>query len=146
MALLVASGCYLPVRITFGPTIGPEDFQELVFIVFQRKLYKGWYLFVDDLSVATGRPDALPPGPSAAHDVVEEIRHINRGEERGPSRHQMASRIGELRRENSESGFKASQQRTKVRRSAEKIYFQVSLSFGRRKSSRRVIGQVWGVQ
>ena len=79
MAVLFAGGCWLPRGLTFGPTNVPEDFQELVFIVFQRKLYKGWYLFVDDLSVATGRPDALPPGPSNAHDVVtcvtEELAH-----------------------------------------------------------------------
>ena len=73
MAVLSAGGCWLPRGLTFGPTNGPEDFQELVFIVFQRRLYKGWYLFVDDLSVATGRPDALPAGPSNAHDVVTYI-------------------------------------------------------------------------
>ena len=73
MAVLSAGGCWLPRGLTFGPTNGPEDFQELVFTVFQRKLYKGWYLFVDDLSVATGRPDALPPGPSNAHDVVTHL-------------------------------------------------------------------------
>ncbi len=55
MAVLSASGCWLPRGLTFGPTNGPEDFQELVFTVFSRRLYKDWYLFVDDLSVATGR-------------------------------------------------------------------------------------------
>ena len=34
MAVLVASGTYLPRGLTFGPTNGPEDFQELVFIIF----------------------------------------------------------------------------------------------------------------
>ena len=34
MAVMVASGSYLPRGLTFGPTNGPEDFQELVFIVF----------------------------------------------------------------------------------------------------------------
>ena len=34
MAVLVASGSYLPKGLTFGPTNGPEDFQELVFVVF----------------------------------------------------------------------------------------------------------------
>ena len=28
MAVVVASGCYLPRGLTFGPTNGPEDFQE----------------------------------------------------------------------------------------------------------------------
>ena len=40
MAVLVASGTYLPKGLTFGPTNGPEDFQELVFTVFARRLYK----------------------------------------------------------------------------------------------------------
>ena len=30
MAVLTASGCYLPRGLSFGPTNGPEDFQELV--------------------------------------------------------------------------------------------------------------------
>ena len=70
MAVLVASGSYLPKGLTFGPTNGPEDFQELVFNIFSRRLYKEWFLFLDDLSVATGRPSPLPPGGSGAHDVV----------------------------------------------------------------------------
>ena len=40
MAVLTASGCYLPRGLTFGPTNGPEDFQELVFIIFGRRLYR----------------------------------------------------------------------------------------------------------
>ena len=63
MAVLVASGTYIPRGLTFGPTNGPEDFQELVFIIFARRLYREWYLFLDDLAVATGRPPSLPPGP-----------------------------------------------------------------------------------
>ncbi|MDP7559647.1 MAG: hypothetical protein QF745_03810, partial [Planctomycetota bacterium] len=55
IAVLSATGCWLPRGLTFGPTNGPEDFQELVFTVFSRRLYRDWYLFVDDLSVATGR-------------------------------------------------------------------------------------------
>ena len=43
MAVLVASGSYLPKGLTFGPTNGPEDFQEFVFIAFFRKLYKEWF-------------------------------------------------------------------------------------------------------
>ena len=73
VAVLVASGSYLPRGLTFGPTNGPEDFQELVFIVFTRRLYREWFLFLDDLSVATGRPSPLPEGPSGAHDVVTKL-------------------------------------------------------------------------
>ena len=73
MAVLSAGGCWLPRGLTFGPTNGPEDFQELVFIIFSRRLYKGFFLFLDDLSVATGRPPPHPPGPSGAHDVVTRI-------------------------------------------------------------------------
>ena len=70
MAVLTASGCYLPKGLTFGPTNGPEDFQDLVFNIFSRRLYREWYLFLDDLSVATGGKPARPPGPSGAHDVT----------------------------------------------------------------------------
>ena len=70
MAVLVASGTYLPKGLTFGPTNGPEDFQELVFTVFARRLYKEWFLFLDDLSVATGRTDTVAERPSEAEDVV----------------------------------------------------------------------------
>ena len=69
MAVLSAGGCWLPRGLTFGPTNGPEDFQELVFTVFQRRLYKDWFLFVDDLSIATGRKKCHGDGPSGAHDV-----------------------------------------------------------------------------
>ena len=37
MAVLAASGSYLPRGLTFGPTNGPEDFQELVFMIFGKK-------------------------------------------------------------------------------------------------------------
>jgi hypothetical protein len=37
MAVLSAGGCWLPRGLTFGPTNGPEDFQELVFQVFPRR-------------------------------------------------------------------------------------------------------------
>ena len=69
MAVLAASGSYLPQGLTFGPTNGPEDFQELVFIIFGKRLYKDWFLFLDDLTVATGRPSARGDTPSGAHDV-----------------------------------------------------------------------------
>jgi hypothetical protein len=71
MAVWAASGSCLPRGLTFGPTNGPEDFQELVFIIFGRRLYREWFLFLDDLSVATGRANCLPPGPSGAADVVD---------------------------------------------------------------------------
>eukprot|EP00969_Alexandrium_andersonii_P107979 4764206-Alexandrium_andersonii.AAC.1 len=69
MAVLVASGAYLPRGLTFGPTNGPEDFQELVFLVFCRRLDREWFVFLDDFSAATGRSLATPPGPSGASDV-----------------------------------------------------------------------------
>ena len=69
MAVLAASGCYLPRGLTFGPTNGPEDFQDLVFNVFSRRLYREWYLFLDDLSIATGRKCARREGPSGAADA-----------------------------------------------------------------------------
>ena len=80
MAVLSAGGCWLPRGLTFGPTNGPEDFQELVFTVFQRRLYKDWFLFVDDLSVATGRKKSHGEGPSGAHDISF---HIRAGTEKG---------------------------------------------------------------
>ena len=69
MAVLSAGGCWLPRGLTFGPTNCPEDFQELVFTVFQRRLYKDWFMFVDDLSIATGRKKCHGDRPSGAHDV-----------------------------------------------------------------------------
>ena len=76
MAVLVASDSYLPKGLTFGPTNGPEDFQELVFVIFSRRLYKEWFLFLDDLACATGRPAPHPPGPSGAHDVVTRVNEM----------------------------------------------------------------------
>jgi len=107
MAVLVASGTYLPKGLTFGPTNGPEDFQELVFTVFSRRLYKEWFLFLDDLACATGRAPPHPPGPSGAHDVVSSLRCATGGElsqlglgactkaNRSPSAHRCAT-SGEL--------------------------------------------------
>lgn len=79
MAVLVASGTYLPRGLTFGPTNGHEDFQELVFIIFARRLYREWHRFLDDLSVSTGRKPATPPGPSNAHDVWGMLREFHCG-------------------------------------------------------------------
>ena len=83
MAVLSAGGCWLPRGLTFGPTNGPEDFQELVFTVFQRRLYQDWFLFVDDLSIATGRKKCHGEGPSGAHDVSCLVRAETDGEKRG---------------------------------------------------------------
>jgi hypothetical protein len=80
MAVLTASGCYLPRGLSFGPLYGPEDFQELVFIIFSKRLNREWYLFLDDVTVATDRPACLPPEPSGADDVIEmSIRAQERG-------------------------------------------------------------------
>ena len=70
MLVLLAGGCWLPRGLTFGPTNGPEDFQELVFVAFAKRLYKEWFLSLDGLSVAIGRKPPHPPGNSGAHDVV----------------------------------------------------------------------------
>ena len=55
LAVISPSGTWLPQGLTFGPTNGPEDFQEAVYIIFSRQLLKTWCLFVDDLAVATGK-------------------------------------------------------------------------------------------
>ena len=38
-------------------------------MVFSKKLYREWYLFIDDICIATGRNAPLPPGPTGKHDV-----------------------------------------------------------------------------
>ena len=58
----------------FGPTNGPEDFQDLAFNAFNRRLYRERCLFFDDLSVATGRKIALRDGPSGAGDAWGKLR------------------------------------------------------------------------
>ena len=80
MAVLAASGSYLPYGLTFGPTNGPEDFQELVFIIFGKRLYREWFLFLDDLACATGRAACLAPGPSRANDVTEAFLRLGVGQ------------------------------------------------------------------
>ena len=80
MAVLAASGCYLPRGLTFGPTNGPEDFQELVFMIFGKRLYTEWFLFLDDLTIGAGRPKSLPPRPSGATDVVDNYLPQLRGD------------------------------------------------------------------
>ena len=70
MAVMTPMGQSLPKGLTFGPTNGPEGFQELVFIIFSASLYVDWFPFLDDLTVATGRPKCRLPDPSGAHDVM----------------------------------------------------------------------------
>ena len=77
MPVLAASGCYLPRDLTFGPADGPEHFKELVFIVFGRRLCREWFLFLDDLSVAIGRPTCLEEGPFLGSRCG---RRVERGE------------------------------------------------------------------
>ena len=47
LTILSAGRYWFLRRLIFGPTNGPEDFQEFVFTVFQRRLYNDWFLFVD---------------------------------------------------------------------------------------------------
>jgi len=68
MAVLAASGSYLPKGLTFGPTNGPEDFQELMFICFSKSLYRNWFLFLDDLAVATG---GKPPVQASTEGIAD---------------------------------------------------------------------------
>jgi hypothetical protein len=70
MAVVTPSGQWLPRGLTFGPTNGPEDFQEAMYIVFSRRLFKEWFLFIDDLAVATGRPRFVRTGPTGAGDML----------------------------------------------------------------------------
>ncbi len=79
MAVLAVFGCYVPRGLTIGPANGPEDFQELVFMVFGKGLYIHWFLFLDDSTVATCRPKSFPPGPSGATDVENEPQLLGFG-------------------------------------------------------------------
>ncbi len=46
-------------------------------MIFGKNLYTQWFLFLDDLTVATGRPESVPPGPSGAKDVVDTCSSIS---------------------------------------------------------------------
>eukprot|EP00973_Karenia_brevis_P052103 7237231-Karenia_brevis.AAC.1 len=46
----------------------------------ERRLYRDWFLFVDDLSVATGRKKCHGDWPSGAHDVSMSLREDTDGE------------------------------------------------------------------
>jgi len=74
MAVVTPSGQWLPRGLTFGPTNGPEDFQEAMYIVFSGRLFKEWFLFIDDLAVATGRPRFVRTGPTGAGDLLVPLR------------------------------------------------------------------------
>ena len=61
LAVLAASGCYLPTCLTMGGTNGPEDFSFGVDTLFglgkmhKRRLNNQWVVYVDDFSVRSGR-------------------------------------------------------------------------------------------
>ena len=59
LAVVSLSGKHLPRSLGFGPTNGPEDFSRFGFRTFRRKLFKTWFLFIDDVLVATGRGQSL---------------------------------------------------------------------------------------
>ena len=85
IAVFVASGAYLPKGLTFGPTNGPEDFQELMLICFGRRLCRERYLFLDDLSVATGGRLLVHKDIKDVHDVwsCQEEDQDSEGQRRG---------------------------------------------------------------
>ena len=63
LAIVTMSGKHMPTSLGFGPRNGPEDFSKFGYRVFRRKLFRTWYLFVDDVCIATGKAvcnDAVP--------------------------------------------------------------------------------------
>jgi len=70
MAVVTPSGQWLPRGLTFGPTNGPEDFHKAMYTVFSRRRFKEWFLFIDDLAVATGQPRFVRSGPTGADDLL----------------------------------------------------------------------------
>ena len=54
LAFISLTGVYLPVCLPFGPVNGPEDFQRMMHKIFKAKLFKEWFIFLDDVAVATG--------------------------------------------------------------------------------------------
>ena len=69
LAIVSASGTWLPEALVFGPANGPEDFQYVVYRAFgeaespegARRLLKDWNIYIDDFIVAT-HPCASPRG------------------------------------------------------------------------------------
>ena len=55
LAVVSMSGKHRPTSLVFGPRNGPEDFSRLGYRIFRRKLFRTWFLFVDDVCVATGK-------------------------------------------------------------------------------------------
>ena len=66
LAIVSASGTWLPEALVFGPTNGPEDFQYVVYRAFgescdvygRRRLLSDWQIYIDDFAIATRRPTA----------------------------------------------------------------------------------------
>lgn len=40
-------------------------------VVFGRRLYKAWFLFLGDLAITAGRPTSLPDGPQGVGDTTQ---------------------------------------------------------------------------
>jgi hypothetical protein len=55
LAVVSMSGKHLPTSLVFGPRNGPEDFSRFGYRIFRRKLFRTWFLFVDDICMATGK-------------------------------------------------------------------------------------------
>ena len=61
LAIVSASGTWLPEALVFGPTNGPEDFQYVVYRAFgeaedvegRRRLLRDWNIYIDDFAVST---------------------------------------------------------------------------------------------
>ena len=74
LAVLTASGCYLPECLPFGPMNGPEDFARVVDTLFAmgksriRRLNREWQVYVDDFCVRTGRWRGGKAYSDADHD------------------------------------------------------------------------------
>ena len=66
LAMISLTGVYLPVCLPFGPKNGPEVFQRMMHRIFGKRLYKEWFIFLDDTAVATGFNHHLTEGEKAA--------------------------------------------------------------------------------
>jgi hypothetical protein len=55
LAIVSMSGKHLPTSLVFGPRNGPRNSRSLATRIFRRKLFRTWFLFVDDVCVATGK-------------------------------------------------------------------------------------------
>ena len=61
LAIVSASGTWLPDALVFGPSNGPEDFQYVVYKAFgsaenakgARRLLRDWNIYIDDFIVST---------------------------------------------------------------------------------------------